>query len=280
MIVRGSDLLSDAALALNFSSVIHQTDYLIHTRDNSWTQHHPHALHVRWSDDDNERLVTQCYPQFTVLYTRMLFLPVQRTDLVRVLYLHQFGGLYVDIDYEAHTDVVAAVHASSRHSISVVRSPALMNEVMQNSLMHANASGLAFFLRCAESILEIMTFIHTGCNFSNSCAVLKLFHHRVSRTAMHVILTQYITGPAVLDKTYVKYKGSDDVGLLGSEFFHGPIAYHHQANTWVQVARAALPILSMVLVVIALCNTACLVCVARKLTRHHGADAVIEIKTD
>lgn len=48
---------------------------------------------------DNDRLIAEHYPQF-LPYFRSATPAILRVDLVRLAYLHRFGGVYADLDYE------------------------------------------------------------------------------------------------------------------------------------------------------------------------------------
>lgn len=65
----------------------------------SWVDHHPGWEHRFWTDADNERFISERYAEF-LPYMRMVSTPILRIDLVRLAYLHAFGGVYADLDYE------------------------------------------------------------------------------------------------------------------------------------------------------------------------------------
>mmetsp|Transcript_27338 Transcript_27338/g.57718 ORF Transcript_27338/g.57718 Transcript_27338/m.57718 type:complete len:320 (+) Transcript_27338:52-1011(+) len=50
-----------------------------------------------WTDEDNLRLVQEHYPHFLALYEGYDS-NIKRIDMVRFLYLHKFGGVYMDMD--------------------------------------------------------------------------------------------------------------------------------------------------------------------------------------
>jgi hypothetical protein len=66
----------------------------------SWIANHPDWEYRLWTDADNLALVEQHYPQFLDLYQSFAY-AILRVDLVRMLYLHRYGGLYVDLDFES-----------------------------------------------------------------------------------------------------------------------------------------------------------------------------------
>jgi len=50
-----------------------------------------------WTDDDNLQLVKEYYPSMLDLY-QSYNINIKRIDMVRYLYLHKFGGVYMDMD--------------------------------------------------------------------------------------------------------------------------------------------------------------------------------------
>jgi hypothetical protein len=85
--------------------ILHQTwisdDVPPHLRAyrQSWLRNHPSWDHRLWTDADNFRLISERYPEF-LPYFRSTVPPILRIDLVRLAYLHAFGGVYADLDYE------------------------------------------------------------------------------------------------------------------------------------------------------------------------------------
>ena len=90
-IIRGSEFLDNTSRwSSTHTHIIHQTMKLTNLmKENSWTQTYPRALHVRWSDNDNQRLVGTYYPEFACMYSRLKLI-VQKTDVARLMYLHAF----------------------------------------------------------------------------------------------------------------------------------------------------------------------------------------------
>jgi len=268
-IITGAELMR-GGLDLDGRELIHQTsggrDLLL---DNSWTQRHPDAVHVRWSDADNRALVAERYPYLLATHD---WLPhvVQRVDFVRLLYVHAFGGLYVDMDYEAHTDVLSRLGAM-KVTNAVVRSPFLINEVMQNSFMYALEPRDPYWLRVAEGIKEVTLFVQAGCNFSPSCGFLDLFHIPIINEFVHLTLTQHMTGSGMLDKSLVRY-GSPNMTILEEGFFHGPYATHHHANTWVtsRLVSACIPAIILIASVLLLFCWLGACCALKMSRRRHG----------
>lgn len=86
--------------------IIHQTwktsDVPTHLRpyQESWTRLHPEWEYRLWTDEDNRDLVERSYPQLLSFYESLRY-PILKVEFAKLLYLDKFGGLYVDLDFEA-----------------------------------------------------------------------------------------------------------------------------------------------------------------------------------
>lgn len=66
----------------------------------SWINHHPGWEYRLWTDEENLALVESAYPEYRDFYTALPY-PILKVEFIKLLYLHRFGGLYVDLDFEA-----------------------------------------------------------------------------------------------------------------------------------------------------------------------------------
>lgn len=66
----------------------------------SWRAVHPNWGYTLWTDEDNLALVREHYPRYLDFY-RELDAGIKRADFARFLYMHRFGGVYVDLDFIA-----------------------------------------------------------------------------------------------------------------------------------------------------------------------------------
>ncbi len=220
----------------------------------TWSSFHPNALHVLWTDEDNLKLVTDLYPEFLETYN-ILPMNVMRADMARLLYIHRYGGLYVDLDYEAKANVFEKL-PNTDAEIFVVESPTLMNEVMQNSLMVSKTLRHPFWYETCKSIVEIQRFLNhpEECKKHgwSGCDSMMMFHSPFTGKAANLILILDISGPAVLDKTWVlhRHKSWDQrwkLELLSlKDFFIGTYARHYQFSTWVNIPYAIKEIIGAV----------------------------------
>jgi mannosyltransferase OCH1-like enzyme len=92
-------------------------------------------VHMYWTDDMNRKLVEQFYPQHLNMYESYGHW-VCKADLVRCMYLHKYGGLYLDLDYWIDRPFFDKIDVSRP---SIVESPYGCydgcHEWLQNSLM-------------------------------------------------------------------------------------------------------------------------------------------------
>lgn len=251
MVVRGNIVLEQTPefLKRKFGfNIIHQTWKNEHipkkelNNYKSWPKYHPEALHILWTDEDNLKLVTKFYPQYLETYNA-LKLPIQQVDMVRLMYLHRYGGIYADLDYEAKKNIIKHF-PKPLTDVMIVESPVLLNEVMQNSLMVSTKLKHPFWKACLDSIVEIVSFINspTACKVNNwgGCTLLDLFHNPLTSKVSNMVFTLYITGPTVLDKTWLRSRDKNwSIRLLPKErFFTGDVSVHHQSNSWVNIPKA------------------------------------------
>jgi len=60
---------------------------------------HPGWKYRLWTDEDNLSLLRERRPDLESVYYNMTQ-PAMRADLMRYIYMQQFGGLYLDLDYQ------------------------------------------------------------------------------------------------------------------------------------------------------------------------------------
>ena len=55
--------------------------------------------HILWTDAMNRELIRRHYPFFLETYDSFE-LNIMRADSARVFYMHRYGGVYMDLDFE------------------------------------------------------------------------------------------------------------------------------------------------------------------------------------
>jgi len=108
---------------------------------------------VYWSDDACKRLVEEHFPTFADTYSSFPH-TIQRVDSCRYLILSKYGGVYADTDISLHTAKAEELEQLIPDGVGLVESPYRYNEVFQNSLMTATATGHPFWDVAVEIMKE------------------------------------------------------------------------------------------------------------------------------
>lgn len=102
------------------------------------------------TDEDNYEFVKRHYPDLLYKYESFQY-NIQRVDLIRILYLHKFGGLYSDLDKVFLTDFTYFFD-ENMSDVFLVRSPNL-HSTYTNSFM-ASKPKSEFWIELINAILE------------------------------------------------------------------------------------------------------------------------------
>jgi len=69
------------------------------TSPQSIAAHMPAWKYVLLTDEDNENFVQTHFPSLLTWFKKLRY-PIQRADVIRYLWLYEYGGLYMDLDIE------------------------------------------------------------------------------------------------------------------------------------------------------------------------------------
>jgi mannosyltransferase OCH1-like enzyme len=245
---------------------IHQTwksdmmkDDYKHSFDN-WSKLHPGFVHVLWTDDDNDLLVRNWFPQFLPSYS-WLSLVIQKTDFVRLMYLYRYGGIYADMDYVAHKALPPYLPQLS--GFMAVESPFSLSECLQNSLMISSPEN--------QVVLTAMEIIDQSVLDLRSKKYKLDMKNKLYGPLLSTLYTLGLTGPQVLDKAVTRIStkkappqqsydtihpastGSRkalNIVRLNETFFKGPVASHLQHNTWMHdIPKKCIPLICLTTIV-------------------------------
>jgi hypothetical protein len=201
----------------------------------SWQVHHPAWEYKLWTDADNRRLIDEHYPQFAAFYQR-LSPSILKADFVRMAYMHCFGGLYVDLDFEALRPLDGLLN---KPQIVVGREFDGAGRFMRgrdyvvNALM-ASPAGHSVWL-------EIMQAVHDRFRAKRLFEIRDLYVFRVMLAVFDEILDMYQQshGDITIQPHAVFYPASPSVRLVEARRLlaarSGAHAIHHCENTWVSV---------------------------------------------
>lgn len=66
----------------------------------TWLDNHPTWKYMFWTDDDNRELIADKFRQFLSIYDNLPS-SIERADCARYFYMLQYGGVYIDLDFES-----------------------------------------------------------------------------------------------------------------------------------------------------------------------------------
>jgi hypothetical protein len=166
-----------------------------------WRALHPGWSYRLWTDSDNDQFVKTHYSTWYELY-RSFDREIFRADMARCLYLHHFGGVYVDLDIEPLRPLT---HLIARHSCVLGTEPEVHAHKLWNksrlasNAMMASEPGHPFWLRMLNEIAR---------RARASAADAKTGKNPVSTT-----------GPITLDAVYERWGKALDVQLVEPDAF-------------------------------------------------------------
>ena len=148
---RGTDLLNNPSIATSVGTfgkqkipkIIHQTwkteklkDYQADSKQ-TVEKNHPDFLHVLWTDVDNIELITTRFPDDMAMY-KGFKKNIMRADFARLLFLYEFGGIYLDLDVKANKNLAENLPTDDG-DFYVIESEHKITEFTQNAIMIAKA---------------------------------------------------------------------------------------------------------------------------------------------
>ena len=153
----------------------------------SWKSLHPAWDHLLWTDEDNRRLIQECYPWFLSTYDAYPY-DIQRADAIRYFILHRYGGIYADLDYQPFGpfDFLSA----TRGATFVKR----WDGKPSNFLMYSGERRAVW-----ESIIHRLELMHKEADYRRC---------KFSETVLHT------TGPSFLGRVLDSYKPREEISFF------------------------------------------------------------------
>ena len=218
----------------------------------SWYRCMPQWQHVLWTDDDIRELFERRRPSFMPFFDSFPY-GVERADSIRYLALGEFGGLYVDMDYECVRDMDGADALGDPHySAFASEGPSPTDGKLQNTLMAGQAghplwSGtLDRIERHCGGLAHLELLSRVLAVTVGWCAPANFFRYYFG--GRDAIMST--TGPGMVSGAYYElseaeratvrplpvdlFNGQDrgPPTLAGSKTHCAPRAIHHNAHTW------------------------------------------------
>lgn len=153
----------------------------------AWKRLHPGWSHQLWTDEDNAKLIQDCYPWFLATYQAYPY-DIQRADAIRYFILHRYGGLYADLDYQpfAPFDFLSA-----KSKATFIRR---RDGMASNFLMYAGEGRGVW-----ESLIQSLTSRHQAADYR---------HGEFPQTVLQT------TGPGFLAQVLATCKSRRQVGFF------------------------------------------------------------------
>lgn len=191
----------------------------------TWKRFHPAWEYKLWTDDSARKLVAGRFPHLLAKFDSYPF-NIQRVDFARLLFLIEYGGVYIDMDFEALRpidgllDSCTVLASEARADAVRVGKPLLVSNAIMASV--PRAPFMLHALKCLPSRWPRASIIETVLN---------------------------TTGPYFLTRAYSSFSGTlklvpEDaffsVGLEASRLpidrekllSAGAYAIHHFASSW------------------------------------------------
>ncbi|KAI8609438.1 nucleotide-diphospho-sugar transferase [Chytriomyces sp. MP71] len=120
----------------------------------SWKTMNPEYEYKLWTDRDNRNLVAEHYPWFLKTYDAFED-PILRADASRLFYMHKYGGVYADLDFEClkPLDGLLKTHPAVIGSMTTGGDDAMRIHGVPNAWM-GSRPGHPLWLRCARRIMR------------------------------------------------------------------------------------------------------------------------------
>ncbi|KAJ3237756.1 hypothetical protein HDU81_008995 [Chytriomyces hyalinus] len=169
----------------------------------SWKSMNPDYEYRIWSDADNRNLIATHYPWFLEVFDSFED-PILQADASRVFYMHHYGGVYADLDFQCLKPLGKNEHLAI--SVQVFdKTPISTDNLLgtYDAVLGSMDIGFNFFLR-AHSIPNAFMASKPGHPMWLACAQ-RMMKQRTGTVEQR-------TGPAMLYRCYSEYiKSSRDV---------------------------------------------------------------------
>lgn len=125
----------------------------------TWKDNNPDYKYVLWDDADNRKFVEEHYKWFLPTYDGY-DVEIKRADAIRYMFLHKYGGIYADMDFECLKPFDTLLETYSGYDIILgkMESGSDANEWhssnnIPNAIMISKA-GLSFWIQVLKRMIE------------------------------------------------------------------------------------------------------------------------------
>ena len=178
----------------NIPKIIHQTWKTTELPDNfkKWSKTikdlYPSWEYKLWTDEDNRNFIKDNYPWYLYIYDSY-DKNIKRVDAVRYFYLYHYGGMYIDLDFEALKSIDKIIQ--NKQIILGKLNNTNCNDCLPNAIM-ISVPKHPFWLYCIYLMSKRFNFARP----------------------------EYDTGPILLKNAYDSYTKKNDIFIAPSEYFY------------------------------------------------------------
>lgn len=173
----------------------------------TWKENHLDWKYILWTDEMNEDFLKKYYPDFLPVYHGYPY-SIQRVDAVRYFILQQYGGVFVDLDFECLLNIEPLINNHScvfgiephEHCQRFNKDMIICNAFMASSIGHD------FLKEVCENLKSVT-------------------QDTKNAPAWQIVLES--TGPFKLTEVYHSYENKDSIKLLSSNLIY-PLSLHER----------------------------------------------------
>ena len=179
----------------------------------SWQEHFPEFEHKMWNDkEDIDNIVREYYPQYYDTYMQFP-LHIMKIDFARFCILHQYGGIYADMDMFCYKNFYDELNKS----LYILQAPygdvPVENALMISQLNHE------FWLKCMDKSVEVY----------NNLVKPKISNINLTRSLDQLIITS-AAGPRLVFEVIKTQPNTIDF-LPGVLYNNHGLSYHTSFRT-------------------------------------------------
>lgn len=217
----------------------------------TWISMHPGATYVWWSREDNEYLMDMCFLDLKPCY-KALHTDEERLNLLRLLYMYQFGGIFADTRLSAETDVFASLNWKKKTTAVIgilLDDSTFPHCTVHNHVLVSRVRKHMYWKLCAD---ELAWSMQDDGRALPHLSVLR--NHPFTSQFVHMCVGAFLTGAPVLERVWMReiVPEEDCATLCIQDWFDGPVAVLHKApSPWQPYVGSAMIMTTMLALLIA-----------------------------
>ncbi len=222
-----------------------------------WKRLHPTWIYHLWTDDEIRNYIVMRHPELLELHDSYPY-NIQRADMIRYIVLHDFGGLYSDLDLYPVKNIESYLTNSTDYVVYSANSNCFTNALMiakRGSPIHLEAMNA---LQNRKPWWAMIKHLHIMCTTG------PLMFHQVMKNTGHLysILPQPLFNPYSISDNLDIEKNDVYIRTLEGSSWHSwdsafinTVARHKTAFSLVSILFGVFIILLIIYLIMKLVNT-------------------------